>query len=109
MVFIWDYDVNELKKTEEGRIKILERMINYGPGKEKIKLEDVKKYWGKLKLKTKQKHLMELLIWGKSITPINKNYKYLQDILEMDKDDYFVFCIKNGPEKVMKLRLLLEE
>ena len=35
---MWDYDINELKKTEQGRIMILERMINYGPGKEKIKL-----------------------------------------------------------------------
>ena len=35
---LWDYDINELKKTEKGRIFILERMINYGPGKEKIKL-----------------------------------------------------------------------
>ena len=45
MVMIWDYDINELKKTEEGRIKILERMINYGPDKgEKIPLSQVKKY-----------------------------------------------------------------
>ncbi len=48
MVNIWDYDINELKKTEKGRIFILERMINYGPGKEKIKLSLVKKYWDKL-------------------------------------------------------------
>ncbi len=62
---IWDYDVNELKKTEKGRIFLLERMINYGPGKEKIKLADVKKYWDKLELYTLQKRLFELLIWGK--------------------------------------------
>lgn len=36
MVLIWDYDIKELKKTEKGRIKILERMINYGPGKRKL-------------------------------------------------------------------------
>lgn len=65
MVFIWDYDVNELKKTEAGRILILERMINYGPGKEKIKLSDVKKYWDKLNLLPQAKRLMELLIWKK--------------------------------------------
>lgn len=34
--YLWDYDCDELKKTEEGRIKILERMINYGPGKERL-------------------------------------------------------------------------
>ena len=66
MVMIWDYDINELKKTEEGRIKILERMINYGPDKsEKIPLSQVKKYWDKLDLFTPQKRLLELLIWGK--------------------------------------------
>ena len=66
MVMIWDYDINELKKTEEGRIKILERMINYGPDKrEKIPLAQVKKYWDKLDLFTPQKRLLELLIWGK--------------------------------------------
>jgi hypothetical protein len=42
--YLWDYDYDKLKKTEEGRIKIIERMINYGPGKEKIKLSLVKKY-----------------------------------------------------------------
>jgi len=65
MVHIWDYDINELKKTERGRILILERMINYGPGDEKIKLSDVKKYWDKLDLYPIRRRLMELLIWGK--------------------------------------------
>lgn len=64
--YLWDYDYNELKKTEQGRIKILERMINYGPGKDgKINLADVKKYWGKLDLYYNRKLLLELLIWGK--------------------------------------------
>jgi hypothetical protein len=69
MVAIWDYDIKELKKTEEGRVKILERMINYGPGKgEKIPLSHVKKYWSRLDLFTGPKRLMELLIWGKTKT-----------------------------------------
>lgn len=68
MVYIWDYDIKELKKTEEGRIKILERMINYGPGKEKIKLADVKKYWKRLDLYEAPKHLLELLIWKKCLS-----------------------------------------
>ena len=43
MAFIWDYDRKELEKTEAGRIKILERTLNYGPEpEEKIKLSDVK-------------------------------------------------------------------
>lgn len=66
MVHIWDYDIKELKKTEQGRILILERMINYGPGKgEKIKLSEVKKYWDRLELFRLPKKLLELLIWGK--------------------------------------------
>lgn len=66
MAFIWDYDPEELKKTESGRILLLERMINFGPEKgEKIPVDKVKKYWDKLNLFPKNKRLMELLIWGK--------------------------------------------
>lgn len=63
--YLWDYDIDELRKTEAGRIKILERMINYGPGKEKIKLSQVKKYWERLDLQPLAKRLFEILIWGK--------------------------------------------
>ena len=64
--YLWDYDINELKKTEQGRIKILERIINYGPREgEKINLVKVKKYWHKLDLYHNRKLLLELLIWGK--------------------------------------------
>lgn len=70
---MWDYDINELKKTEEGRIFILERMINYGPGPgEKIKLSLVKKYWDRLDLYPDVKRLLEYLIWGK-INPLPKS------------------------------------
>lgn len=67
MGYLWDYDEKELQKTEAGRIFILERMINYGPGKKKIKLSEVKKYWSKLEpnLFAVRRRLMELLIWGK--------------------------------------------
>jgi len=73
MTYLWDYDRKELEKTEKGRILILERMINYGPGKEKIKLSLVKKYWDKLQLLPNARKLMELLIWGKyQSSPKNK-------------------------------------
>lgn len=66
MAFIWDYDVETLKKTESGRRLILERQINYGPGKgKKIRLSGVKKQWSKLNLFRLQKRLLELLIWGR--------------------------------------------
>lgn len=75
MVKMWDYDVEELKKTEQGRILILERMINYGPDVEKgekIKLSEVKKYWNNLDLYAPQRRLLEYLIWG-TISPLPKS------------------------------------
>lgn len=63
--YLWDYDEKKLKKTEAGRIKILERMINYGPGKKKIKLSQVRKYWDKLDLHPLASRLFQLLLWGK--------------------------------------------
>lgn len=63
---MWDYDINELRKTKSGRLLILERMINYGPDEdEKIKLSEVKKNWYKLNLDPLKKQLFKLLIWGK--------------------------------------------
>lgn len=77
--YLWDFDKAELEKTEKGRIFILERQINYGPGKEKIKLSDVKKYWDKLDLYPLQRRLMELLIWGKYISkPVNNKQFFLK-------------------------------
>lgn len=65
-MFLWDYNKKELEKSKGGRILILERMINYGPGKSaKIKLSEVKKYWNKLHLFPLRKRLLELFIWGK--------------------------------------------
>lgn len=63
--YLWDYDYDELQKTASGRRLILERMINYGPGKDKISLSAVKKEWNNLQLEPKQRNLMEFLIWKK--------------------------------------------
>lgn len=66
MAFLWDYDRKDLQKTKQGRLLLLERMVNYGPEKgEKIPLNQVKKYWGELNLFPKSKRLMEFLIWKK--------------------------------------------
>lgn len=65
MKSLWDYNKQELEKTEEGRVKILERKINHGTDKgEKIKRTEVKKYWDKLELFPIRKRLLELLLWG---------------------------------------------
>lgn len=67
-MWLWDYDVNKLKKTKSGRLLILERQINYGissSDNEKIDLKEVKKNWNELILDPLKKRLMKLLIWGK--------------------------------------------
>ena len=43
IMHLWDYREKDLKKTEWGRLHILEHMINYGPGRKKISLSAVKK------------------------------------------------------------------
>lgn len=63
---LWDYNENELKKSEKGRILLLERKINFGfylSDKVKIKLSEVKKYWKKLNLDSSRRKLFELLLW----------------------------------------------
>lgn len=65
---LWDYDKKELEKTEEGRIKILERMINYGiylNDKEKIPVDEVKKYWHRLKIEPGRRNFLKFIIWRK--------------------------------------------
>lgn len=64
---VWDYDIDELKKTEQGRILLLERLINYGiylKDKEKLNLKKVKKYWHQLKIEPRRRRLLRYLIWG---------------------------------------------
>ena len=68
MLHSWDYDLNKLKKSQWGRLLLLERQINYGmyiSDQDKIKLSQVKKNWNKLNLEPKRKKLFQLLIWGK--------------------------------------------
>ena len=68
MPFLWDYDLEELKKSKSPRAKILllERQINYGvEEEEKINLANVKKYWDKLQLFPRKRRLFEYLIWKK--------------------------------------------
>ncbi|MBI5614610.1 hypothetical protein HY947_06835 [Candidatus Gottesmanbacteria bacterium] len=73
MPLVWDYNKKAIAKTESGRILLLERLINFGPKKEKIKKTDIKKYWTKLQLFPKQKRLLELLLWGKRSSRANKS------------------------------------
>lgn len=64
---VWDYDIHELRKSERGRLLLLEWQIDYGvdwENGEKINLEEVKKNWDKLEIEPKRRRLLKLLIWG---------------------------------------------
>jgi len=68
MTNLWDYDLKELKKTKEGRIKILERLINFGvylSDKKKLPVKEIKKYWSKLKIDPGRKNFLKFIIWKK--------------------------------------------
>lgn len=68
MVFVWDYDVDELEKSEKGRLLLLERQIDGGvylSDKEKISLKEVKKNWDHLQIDSAKRRLLEMLIWKK--------------------------------------------
>ena len=65
LMHLWDYREKDLKKTAWGKNLILERMINYGPGRRKISLKEVKKNWGLLDIDPLRRRLFRLLIWGK--------------------------------------------
>ena len=67
---LWDYDKKELEKTEEGRIKILERMINFGvylKDKEKIPVNYLIKYWKKLHIEPGRRHFLKFIMKSRGI------------------------------------------
>ena len=67
MTHIWDYDEKELKKTEKGRILMLERLINYGvylKDKNRLPISLVRKYWDKLRLEPRRRRFLKFIIWG---------------------------------------------
>ena len=67
MTHIWDYDEKELKKTEKGRILMLERLINYGvylKDKNRLPISLVRKYGDKLRLEPRRRRFLKFIIWG---------------------------------------------
>lgn len=68
MNFVWDYDPKELKKSQRGRLLLLERLINGGvylSDRKKIPLQEVKKNWRRLNIDSSKRRLLKMLIWGK--------------------------------------------
>lgn len=68
MTHLWDYEEEKLKKSNRGRLLLLERKINYGiyiGDKEKLNLTKIKKNWRKLNIEPKRRRFLKFLIWGK--------------------------------------------
>jgi hypothetical protein len=68
MTHLWDYDQKKLKKSKEGKIKILERMINFGiylSDKKKLPIKLIKKYWLKLKIDHGRRRFLKFILWKK--------------------------------------------
>lgn len=62
----WDYDEKEYKKQAKADpVWHLERLINYGLGKEKIDKNLLIKYFDKLKIPENRKAFLELILWDK--------------------------------------------
>ncbi|MCX6718697.1 MAG: hypothetical protein NTY81_03820 [Candidatus Staskawiczbacteria bacterium] len=62
----WDYNKREYaKQMEKDPIWGLERLINFGLGKEKIDRELLEKYIHKLKIPENRRAFLELLLWDK--------------------------------------------
>ncbi|OGL88710.1 hypothetical protein A3H75_00520 [Candidatus Uhrbacteria bacterium RIFCSPLOWO2_02_FULL_51_9] len=59
----WSTDEKKLKKDpEKYAIWRLEQMVNFGIGKEKLKISELKKYWSRLSLDPARRKFLELLL-----------------------------------------------
>ena len=62
----WSVDTKELKKhREQYNVWRLEQMINFGLGKEKLKKQELKKYWPLLYIDPDKKRFLNFLLWPK--------------------------------------------
>lgn len=62
----WSVDTKQLKKDKnQYNTWRLERLVNFGLGKEKLKRSELKKYWSKLYLDPQKKKYLSFLLWPK--------------------------------------------
>ena len=62
----WDYTKTEYEKQKKADpVWYLERLINFGLGKEKLDKKLLEKYLNKLRIPEDRRNLLELLVWNK--------------------------------------------
>ncbi len=62
-MYNWSTDEKELKKyPEDYKIWRLEQLANFGLNGEKIKLEDLKKYWDKIKIDPARRKFLNAIL-----------------------------------------------
>ena len=65
-MYNWNTDTTQLKKNpEKYAIWRLEQLINYGLDVEKIKKEELIKYWDKIRIEPQKRNLLAFLLWQK--------------------------------------------
>lgn len=60
----WSVDTNELAKNPEAfAIWTIEQRINWGIGKERLKIAELQKYWNKIEIDFFKRRALELVIF----------------------------------------------
>lgn len=65
-MYNWNTVASKVKKNpEKYAIWKLEQSINFGLNGQKLKAEELKKYWAKLSIDPQRKKLLEMWLWPK--------------------------------------------
>jgi hypothetical protein len=65
-MYNWSTDTRELKKDKDAyTVWKIEQLVNFGLGREKLNADELKKYWGKLRIDPLKKNYLKFLLWEK--------------------------------------------
>ena len=65
-MYNWSTDTKELSRSKDDfAIWQLEQKINYGLGSEKLKQEELERYWSRLRIDPHRRKFFDLLLHGK--------------------------------------------
>jgi len=65
-MYNWSTDTKELARNKDAFVLWqLEQKINYGLGTEKLKREEIEKYWHRLQIDPHRRQFFDLLLHGK--------------------------------------------